>query len=378
MLNSRTAALHQLHRAIVTSPELIPDTYFAINIHDQPFGTAWGYSRAANPTFRSKATDDRNFLMPHFAFWAWKLPFVGSIGRAAAAIEQLERNEYPRLADKIPRAVWRGTAWFNSVHNPRLRQNLLAAAKGKDWADVEALNWVGGGGTNGQNASNALAIEDFCRYRYVLHTEGVAYSGRFQFLQMCASVTITPPIQWLQHTTHLIKPVFSSDLRTIAMNAANAVERAANTNIVHKRDKGDPRSTTGQEPTSSATGANNYTRSITTTRRGSRDPAEKRTGLEAWPVSFSGDEANTVFVAPDWSDLEETIAWLEAHPAVAQGIAHRQRDLFVGGGYFSPAAEVCYFRALVRGWSRVVRVDEREWQTKEGTSYEAFTLNNGD
>ncbi len=49
-------------------------------------------------------------------------------------------------------------------------------------------------------------MEDFCRYKYVIHTEGVTYSGRLQFLQMCASVLLTPPMAWRQHTTHLVRP----------------------------------------------------------------------------------------------------------------------------------------------------------------------------
>ncbi len=56
----------------------------------------------------------------------------------------------------------------------------------------------------------------------------------------------------------------------------------------------------------------------------------------SWPRHYRPTEANTVFVAPDWSDLEDTVAWLEEHPTVAEGIAKRQRELFVGRGYISP------------------------------------------
>ncbi len=261
--------------------------------------------------------------MPHFSFWAWKLPFVGSISRATAAINAIEQ-QHPSLATKNPRAVWRGTAWFNSVTNPRLRQSLLAATRDKPWADVAALDWRHGSPTN------AIPIEDFCRFRYVLHTEGVAYSGRFQFLQMCASVVLTPSIQWVQHTTHLVRPVFAADIPELS-NKQNPAAIAA------------------------------------------RERARR-----AWPVSYRPDEANIVFVAPDWSDLEDVIAWLEDHPKVAQGIASRQRETFVGRGYFSPAAEVCYWRALVSGWSKVASFDEEDWKKKDQVTYEAFVLGDGD
>lgn len=332
MLASRTAALHQLHRALITAPAAdppIPNTLLSLNIQDSPFGTALAYSTQADPQsrpgpFTDGNADARSWLTPHFSFWAWTLPFVGSISRAAAAITAIE-NTTP-FAAKIPRAVWRGTTWFSSVHNPRLRANLVALAAGQPWADVEALVWDNKGGDRG--AANALPIEDFCRYKYVLHTEGVTYSGRFQFLQMCGSVLLTPPLGWLQHATHLVRPVFSYDLVE-----GNAWEPGA------------------------------------MMRR-------------AWPRSWSvkeEDGANAVFVRPDWSDLEAVVEWLEAHPREAEGIARRQRDVFVGGGYFSPAAETCYWRALVRAWSEVVRWEEAEVrELGEGQTFEAFVLTNGD
>ncbi|KAH8887757.1 hypothetical protein GQ53DRAFT_267911 [Thozetella sp. PMI_491] len=350
MLNSRTAALQQLHRAVLTSPTPLPDTVFSLNFQDSPFGTAWAYSQAADPLHRPKDADARVFLMPHFSFWAWNLPFVGSISRAADAIASLEAayaapGQWHR---KIGKVVWRGTTWFNSVHNPRLRQNLLAAAKNKPWADVEALQWQGSGG----NATNALPIEDFCRYKYVLHTEGIAYSGRFQFLQMCASVVITPPIQWLQHTTHMIRPLFSSTLDLAPGRSKHGAKAGGS----------------GSNP-----------------GPGSGPAGEKRLGWQpservrkVWPVQYSPEEANILFVAPDWSDLEETVAWLEDHPEVAEGIARRQRELFVDGGYFSPAAEVCYWRAMIRGWAQVARTEGEGWDSAQGVTFEAFSLTNGD
>ncbi|KAM7221305.1 AFG1-like ATPase domain containing protein [Rhypophila decipiens] len=316
MVDSRTASLHQLHRALITSPEPIPDTIFTLNFQDQPFGTSWTYSRqAVDPALRPSNPHARSFPMPHFSHWAWDLPFVGSIPRASSAIDTLE--SVLSFPSKIPKAVWRGTTWYNSVHSPGLRQKLVAASKNQPWADVQPLVW---NATDAKQAANALPIEDFCKYKYIIHTEGVTYSGRFQFLQMCESVVLTPPIKWLQHTSHLVRPLFSSTI----------LEEAAH---MH-----------------------------------SKDAAERI--LRTWPTQYQPEEANIVFVAPDWSDLGEVVGWLEAHPEVAKGIAKRQRSLFVGGGYFSPAAEVCYWRSLVRGWAKTARV-------VEGVSYEAFSLSNG-
>ncbi|KAL8392486.1 hypothetical protein RB595_002612 [Gaeumannomyces hyphopodioides] len=350
MLNSRTAALHQLHRAIVTSPEPIPDTVFTINFQDSPLstGASIGYSRPADPQLRGGGggqhdNNRRSFLMPHFSFWAWPLRHIagGTFDEAAAAIDgvearyggaaaargQAQKQQQPAensggsWRDKVPTAVWRGTVHFESALQPGLRRGLLktatAAAAGHDagWADVLPLN-----------DTTALPIHDFCRHRYVIHTEGVAYSGRFQLLQMCRSVVLTPPLLWMQHTSHLLRPVFSRSL----------------------------------------VGGHASRKGVAVAERTRR----------SWPVQYAASEANIVFVAPDWSDLAATVGWLEAHPEVAEGIATRQRQLFVGGGYFSPAAEACYWRALVRGWGSVARVSQDVWRGKDGVRVEIFSLKN--
>ena len=69
--------------------------------------------------------------------------------------------------DKIDKAVWRGTGQFNGVGNTALRPNLLRATKDKPWADVELLEW----GINAVDAENAIKIEDFCKYKYIIYTE---------------------------------------------------------------------------------------------------------------------------------------------------------------------------------------------------------------
>lgn len=220
---------------------------------------------------------------------------------------------------------------WNSAHYPGMRERLLRMTEHSSWADVQPLHGYELGAPHNTNVlekanstrSNALMIEDFCRYKYVLYTEGITYSGRLQFLQMCRSVLISPPIAWLQHTTHLIKPMFSSDLQF-------------------------------------SPGAMGW------------KPSE---GVdEAWPIHHQPEEANAVFVSPDWSDLEQTVAWLEENPSVAEGIAQRQRELFVGKGYLSPAAEACYWRALISGWNEVVEYESQDWDNRDMVSWELFSL----
>ncbi|KAK0644490.1 glycosyl transferase family 90-domain-containing protein [Cercophora newfieldiana] len=327
MLNARTAALHQLHRALLTSPSPLPDTIFTLNTKDEPFGTALQYSRAADPSMASKDPSTRSLLIPHFAFWSWPLPFITSMRHATTSITALEASYSNQWHSKIPRAVWRGTSWYNSAHSPRLRQNLLAATRNQPWADVQTLNWTSRGSgpdgatAHGKTATNALDVSEFCRYKYIIHTEGVAYSGRFPFLQMCKSVVLTPPILWMMHTTHFVRPVYSG--------------------VLLGRDK------KGWKPSERA-------------RR-------------AWGMGVKPEEANMVFVQGDWSDLGETVKWLEEHGDVAEGIARRQRELVADGGYHSPAAEACYWRAAIRGWASVARTEGDGWE-ELGVPFEAFSL----
>lgn len=98
-------------------------------------------------------------------------------------------------------------------------------------------------------------------------------------------------------------------------------------------------------------------------------------------ASYPASEANIVFVVSNWEDLEETIAYLRANPDVAKGIAKRQRHLITDIGYLSPAAEACYWRALMRGWASVVRTEGVEggvkgqrWVEGEGLRWETFVL----
>ncbi|KAI1389645.1 uncharacterized protein F4822DRAFT_207048 [Hypoxylon trugodes] len=327
MLQHRSATLHQIANALLTTPpdETPADTIIAFNHEDDPLSPSLSYSRPADPVLNG--ADKHIFPIPHFSFYAWPIATVGSFPRASSAISVLESEI--SWSNKQPQAIWRGTTWFNHPRAGRLRQDLVASTKSQPWADIAPLV------VHANGSSNGLPIEDFCRYRYIIHTEGVTYSGRFQYHQLCASVVLSPPIAWMQHVTHLVRPVFSHALpgveRTLTSPAASRKEKLA--------------------------------------------PYPASWVKSAWPKSYNpATEANMVFVAPDWSDLEATIAWLEAHPKIAEGIARRQRELFHGAGYLSPAAEKCYWRALLRGWSSVVRTDGQTFEDLDEIPWEEFSL----
>ena len=155
--------------------------------------------------------------------------------------------------------------------------------------------------------------------RLLMWIQGITYSGRLPFHQACESVLITPPLTYLLHTTHLMRPVFSSSILR-------------------------PKKPLPKNP--------------------------------RWPHSYPVSEANVVFVDSEWNDLEATIQWLKANDKIARNIARRQRVGLVDNGYLSEAAEVCYWRGLIRAWASVAKPSDKEWSVGggKGMRWETFSL----
>ena len=64
----------------------------------------------------------------------------------------------------------------------------------------------------------------------------------------------------------------------------------------------------------------------------------------------NGTQQNFVEVERDFSDLETKMEYLISHPEEARRIAGNNVKTF-RERYFTPAAEACYWRALIRGWA---------------------------
>jgi hypothetical protein len=270
---------------------------------------------------------DNNFwLMPHFLFWSWAGGGLGTLDNVLSRIAKVE--EAAPWENKIDKVVWRGTPWFNPLGHPTLRQDLLKAAKGRNWADIEAFSRT----TQGQR-TNAIQIEDFCQYKYIVYTEGVTYSGRLPYHQACASVLLTPPLTYVTHTAHLLRPIFAEDLLA-AFGEYN-------------RKEGPP-----------FNGA----------------PPRKLSKMKPLlPTVTDWRLANAIYLNYSFSNLEVIVSFLHSHPDVAKHIALNQRRLVVGEGYLSPAAESCYWRALIRGWATVAIKDDN-WGDEVGERYEDWIL----
>jgi hypothetical protein len=74
-------------------------------------------------------------------------------------------------------------------------------SKGKPWSDIQPIVW--------QNLNGGLKTpEDHCNYKFLVHTEGYAYSGRLKYLQMCRSVVVGHEMQYIQVNQPKIFPFF--------------------------------------------------------------------------------------------------------------------------------------------------------------------------
>ncbi|KAF2257799.1 hypothetical protein CC78DRAFT_527265 [Lojkania enalia] len=314
ILHQRTAILQQLHRALLTSPTTLPNTHFAFVINDSPKNNSWAFARP------NKESSYNTWLMPHYGLWTWPAPTLGPIDTILSRISTLESST--PFTQKYNKVIWRGTPWFNPAGQPNLRKDLLHVTANKSWADVAKLER-----DRESRKGNVLRIEAFCRYKYVVYTEGVTYSGRLMYHQACESVLLTPPLTWLTVSARWMKPIAAETL----MGAHEQVEKNGDSSMGWKKPR------------------------------------------ELLPTVSDWHDANAIYVKPDFSNLEAVVEFLDSHPEIAQRVARNQRESVVGGGYLSSAAEVCYWRALIRGWASVATID-RSWGIELGERFEDWIL----
>lgn len=184
------ATLSAINRALVTSPEPLPNIEFAFNTDDRIEPAAlWGYAR--------RAEDELIWLVPDFGFWSWPEIKAGSTKEILLKIEEEEAAGRVTWDSKTAQLFWRGVARMG----PEIRDKLLAVTANKTWADVKELGW----GDASSMKSDYKSMPEHCEFRYLAQTEGNTYSGRLKYLQMCRSVVVSHTLDWIQHTYHLMK-----------------------------------------------------------------------------------------------------------------------------------------------------------------------------
>ncbi|KAG8624860.1 hypothetical protein KVT40_007927 [Elsinoe batatas] len=188
------AILSSINRAILSSPEDVPNIEFVFSINDTPEKEYHGHKMW---TLTRRENDESHWLMPDFGFWSWEMDLVGEYSQIRHKIELVEAP----FKDKIAKAVWRGAGKANA-----LRRQLLSATNGKAWADVKEIRWSSRATLSSSTKDDVLPMWDLCRYKYLIHTEGASYSGRGKYLQNCNSIVIMHDREWREHYDQLLVP----------------------------------------------------------------------------------------------------------------------------------------------------------------------------
>ncbi|KAI1103855.1 glycosyl transferase family 90-domain-containing protein [Jackrogersella minutella] len=188
------AVLASMYRAITSIPDSrsLPNVEFIIDIEDRaargeknPKRIRWAWARQENNPWL--------WVMPDFDGWSYPDDGVGSYVQFREDVEELEMAYPNGWDDKEDKLCWRGSLAVNR----KLRTALVDAAKGQDWNDVEPIDW--------HNRTNILSMRDFCRFKYVAHTEGNSWSGRLRYLHNCESVPIIHKLDYVFHYQPLLK-----------------------------------------------------------------------------------------------------------------------------------------------------------------------------
>ena len=188
--------LHQIHRALISSPEPVPNIEFSIKINDvidmprEPSNiTLWAFSRNI-----SDPVMNQTWLIPDFNFWAYP--------RVAGSFDSFQQQAMEigsNFTTKKDLLVWRGTIDFN----PGIREPLLQQAQGKPWSDVHRVDEDS---DEEQMAKMRISMPDHCRYKFAVHTEGTTWSGRLKYLLSCNSAIFVHKLSWYTHLYHLLEP----------------------------------------------------------------------------------------------------------------------------------------------------------------------------
>ncbi|CAO1624644.1 unnamed protein product [Parajaminaea phylloscopi] len=138
------------------------------------------------------------WLTPDFGFLGW--PEAQSPTYPEVVDLQRKEEEMWQWQRKDDRAFWRGFPNYYPIRKDLMERTReashLPAGHEDAWADVFATTF---GGETGPEYRPLVKLEEHCRRKYLIHSEGNSYSGRSKYLFSCRSITIAHPLEWTQH-----------------------------------------------------------------------------------------------------------------------------------------------------------------------------------
>ncbi|KAF2757405.1 hypothetical protein EJ05DRAFT_388799 [Pseudovirgaria hyperparasitica] len=189
------ATLSLIQRAVMSAPpKSVPNAEFAVSLDDLPLRSK---NDAVMFALTRQETEEYKdvWLIPDFGYWSWILTRVPSYQRMRQWLFDAEVDA--PFINKMDKAVWRGNLRMSGI-----RYALRDIAAGKEWSDIEDVDVASD--DPDYDSSKRLTIEDMCKYKFAIHTEGTSYSGRLKFLQACKSVVVAHPLTWQEFHTHLL------------------------------------------------------------------------------------------------------------------------------------------------------------------------------
>ncbi|GAC75232.1 endoplasmic reticulum protein EP58 [Moesziomyces antarcticus T-34] len=150
-------------------------------------GAGWVLDKRVNDT-------EGQYLFPDFSFASWPEAGIASYPEFRHDAEQV--NAETPWHDKLNPAFWRGDALKGS--NIAVRASLLDVATGpgtESWSDVKRTSFW----EEGPGIGKIVSPAEHCRHKFLIHSEGVAYSGRSKFILGCQSTVVMHALEWEQH-----------------------------------------------------------------------------------------------------------------------------------------------------------------------------------
>ena len=136
-----------------------------------------------------------------FGFGSWPEPKVGTWSEVLRKAAQWDAKM--SWKEKIPKLFWKGVFMVD------VRKQLASAAEGKGWGDIQDINWG--------DKNTVMPMDEHCKYKFLAHAEGWAYSGRLKYLLACRSVIVSHELEHIQHFHHLMDSKMNSTSQNIVV-----------------------------------------------------------------------------------------------------------------------------------------------------------------
>lgn len=201
LLDKAYSGASEHEKALMEATELVISTADFDGFTDpNSRGAGWVLDKRVNDT-------QGQYLFPDFSFASWPEAGIPSYQEFRRQAQQV--NAETPWKSKTNPAFWRGDALAGQNIKPR--ESLLSVATGagtETWSDVKQTSfWV-----SGPSIEKIVSPPEHCRHKFLIHSEGVAYSGRSKFILSCQSAVVMHALEWEQHFhPALISDVTSPD-----------------------------------------------------------------------------------------------------------------------------------------------------------------------